>query len=98
MLYMVSLKSSNKLANAPVEVIEKLRKGIASALSEGHLKSACVKVGGGMVLIVDSPSNQHLTQELRKHHITDAEVVPLVPLVAFLDAHIEFKKTGTHEV
>lgn len=98
MLYMISLKPQNKLMKAPVEFIEGFRKSIAESLAKGSMKAACVKVGGGMVLIVDSPSNAHLAAELRKHQIVDADVVPVVPLVELLDAYAEMKKTGKHEV
>ena len=92
MLYMVSMKASGKLGSAPLEFIEKFRSSVAEALAKGSMKAACVKVGGGMVLIVDSPSNAHLAAELRKHQIVDAEVVPVVPLVDLLDAYVEMKK------
>jgi hypothetical protein len=81
-----------------VEHLVALKKGVEGAIAKGSIKGAYAKVGGGVVLIVDSPSNGQLTVELRKHQIIDAEVVPLVNYLDLLDGHIEFKETGKVEV
>lgn len=94
MFYLVTLQSKGLLAKLEAEHIDSFKKGIEAALTKGTIKAAYSKVGGGLVLIVDSPSNAQLTVELRKNHITDADVVPLVPLVDLLDAHLDYKKTG----
>lgn len=94
MYYLVTLQSKGLLAKMEAGHIDAFKKGIEAALKKGSVKAAYSKVGGGLVLIVDSPSNAQLTVELRKSHITDAEVVPLVPLVDLLGAHLDYKATG----
>jgi hypothetical protein len=94
MYYLVMMKSHNKLPTMDEEHLTAFKKGIEAAIEKGTITAAFTKVGGGIVLIVDSPSNAQLTLELRKHFITDAEVLPLVRLVDLLDAHIEHRKTG----
>ena len=93
-LYLVSVNSSGLLPHTPDDVLHKYKKGIEGLLAKGSLKGAYAKVGGGLVFVINSPGNPQLALELRKHSITNAEVVPLVPLTAVLDAHIEFRKTG----
>ena len=95
MYYLVMMKSHNLVGTMPEEGLVAFKKGIEAGLNKGTIKAAYTKVGGGMVLIVDSPSNAQLALELRKHQITDAEVIPVVGLLDLLDAHIEHRKTGT---
>jgi hypothetical protein len=94
MLYLVTLASKNGLGKLDVAQLTGLKKGIQAAMTKGSIKGAYAKVGGGLVLVVDSPSNGQLTVDLREHQITDAEVVPLVDFINLLDGHIEFKNTG----
>lgn len=94
MLYMVSIKSPNAAHKAEAEDLIAFKKGIEAAIAKGVVKGAYTKVGGGTVMIVDSPGNGQLTHELRKHFITDAEVVPLVSFLDVLDEHIKFKNHG----
>jgi hypothetical protein len=92
--YLVMLKSKGLLAHVSESELVKFKSGVAALTAKGTIKAAYTKVGGGLVLIVESASNAALTVELRKHFITDAEIIPLVPLDAFLDAHIDYRKTG----
>lgn len=98
MHYLVMLKSKNVIAQMEPEHLEKFKSGVSAAMKKGSIACAYSRVGGGLVLIVDSPSNAQLTVELRKHSITDAEVIPLVPLSALIDAHIDHRKTGKIQV
>ena len=98
MLYLVSIKAKNLLVKLEVDQLTALKKGVEEAIAKGAIKGAYAKVGGGVVLIVDSPSNASLTLELRKHQLTDSEVVPLVDYIDLLDGHIEFKNTGKAKV
>ncbi|WP_028604219.1 hypothetical protein [Ottowia thiooxydans] len=94
MLYMVSLEPKNLLAQASAEAVRKFKAGFQAGKDKGIIKAAYSKVGGGLILIIDSPSNASLTINLREHHITDAEVVPLVDFMDVVDAYIEHKETG----
>ena len=94
MFYLVTLKAKNMLAKLETDQLIAFKSGMEAAKASGTVKAIYAKVGGGVVLIVDSPSNAQLTVELRKHQIMDAEVVPLVDYIDLLDGHIEFKKTG----
>lgn len=92
--YLVILKSKNLVAHLNEEQLKTLRHGLQKLQTKGTVKAAYSKVGGGMVFIVESPSNAQLTVELRRHFITDAEVIPLVPLDALVEAHVENRETG----
>jgi hypothetical protein len=96
--YLIMLKSKHVLARLEADHLQKFKDGIQAAMQRGTIEGAYAKVGGGLVLIVDSPSNAQLTVELRKNQITDAEVIPLVSLVDLLDAHIEHRQTGVVKV
>lgn len=91
MLYMVSLKSPGLTSKVEAEHLVTFKKGLEAAIAKGSIKGAYTKVGGGLVLIVDAEGNGQLTLELRKHQITDAEVVPLVNFLDVIDEHIKFK-------
>ena len=78
-----------------VSQLEYFKAGIDRLHSKGSMKASYTKVGGGeMVLILESPSNAHLALELRKHFIVGADIVPLIPLTAEIDANIEYHTTG----
>jgi hypothetical protein len=96
--YLVVMKSHNVIEKLEQEHLETFKRGIEKALSKGTIEGAYAKVGGGVVLVVNQPGHAELALELRKHHITDAEVIPMVPLVALLDAHIEYRQTGVAKV
>lgn len=94
MYYLINFQSHNFVSTLAEDHLTAFKAGIEASLKKGAIKAAYSKVGGGLVLIVDSPSNAQLTVELRKNQITDAEVVPLVPLLDLLDAHIDHRRTG----
>lgn len=98
MYYLVMLKSHGLVAQMPEEHLDAFKNGIEAGLAKGTLKAAYARVGGGTILIVDSPNNAQLSLELRKHFITDAEVVPLIALTDLLEAHIEHRQTGQAKV
>lgn len=54
------------------------------------------KVGGGMVFITDVDDHETLLHELRKHHLRDATVTPLVPLQALAQSHLRHRASGAH--
>ncbi len=96
MKYIVVLKSKNMLANMEHTMLNHFKSGLEKAMEGGAIEHAYAKVGGGAILVLNSESNAALTRELRKHHITDAEVIPVVNFLDILDAHIEHRKTGNY--
>ncbi|WP_448203908.1 hypothetical protein [Azospirillum sp. sgz302134] len=94
MLYLVSLQAKGFINQMEEEHLQAFKDGVQKAMSKGSIVGAYSKVGGGLVLVVNSPGNAELTVELRKNFIMDAEVTPLVPLLDLLDAHVEHRRTG----
>jgi hypothetical protein len=88
--YMIQIPAKGFLAKLDVEQLQTFKQALAS----NEKVHAFSKVGGGMVIFTQMEDNQHLTVELRKHQIMDAEVTPLVPMVDVLDAYVENKQTG----
>jgi hypothetical protein len=88
MKYLVFVKHSGNIGMLGVERVVQIKKRLHEALDKGSIVGAYAKVGGGLVLIINSPDIAHLTFELRKHHIINAEITPLVALTALLDTWI----------
>jgi hypothetical protein len=92
--YLVTFKSPVQMHHMSQSELARFKDGITRLHNKGSMKASYTKVGGGsIVLLLESPDNAHLALELRKHFIVDAEVVPLIPLRAEIDAHIEYRKT-----
>jgi hypothetical protein len=87
--YLVTLKPSVELARLSPDELKTFKEGLKALETKGSLKAAYSKVSGGLVLILET-DHAMLTRELRKHFITDAEVVPLIPLEAELGGYIEY--------
>jgi len=98
MKYLVVMKSHGMLDKLQAKHLETFKSGIQKALKKGSIEGAYAKVGGGLVFVLNQPGHAELSLELRKNHITDAEVIPVVPLVSLLDAHIDHRKTGVAKV
>lgn len=96
--YLIMLKAKNMLPHFSEDHLKKFKSGVEAALKKGSIEGAYAKVGGGLVFVVNFPGHAELTLELRKHQITDAEVIPLVPLNKLLEAHIDYRKTGVRKV
>jgi len=96
--YLIFIPSKEMLGRAPLEFVEKFKSGVEAAMERGAIEGAYAKVGGGLVFIVNSPGNEQLAVELRKNQITNAEVIPLVPLLELLVAHIDWRNTGEIKV
>ena len=96
--YLIILKTKNMLPKFGEDHLVKFKEGIEAALKKGSIEGAYAKVGGGLVFVVNFPGNAELALELRKHQITDAEVIPIVPLNKLLEAHVDFRKTGVRKV
>jgi len=93
--FLVTFKSPVQMHSMSVSELERFKAGIARLHSKGSMKASYTKVGGGeMVLILESPSNAQLALELRKHFIVGADIVPLIPLTAEIDANIDYRTTG----
>lgn len=90
--YMIEIPAKGLLRQLEPEHHETFR----DALKANEKIHAFSKVGGGLVIFTQAESNAHLTVELRKHHLMDAEVTPIVPLVDVLDAYAEHKRTGKY--
>ncbi|MBL8150872.1 MAG: hypothetical protein JNN15_13180 [Blastocatellia bacterium] len=96
MRYLIILNSHEAhIPKLSDEHLEKFQSGLKAALDKGSIEGAYAKVGGGLVFITNWSGHGDLTVELRKHHIMDAEVIPLVPLASLLEAHSDYRKTGT---
>ncbi len=89
MYYLITVPAKGFLNQLEVEHLQQFK----DALDKSNVH-AFVKVGGGLVMIVQQPSHEHLTTELRKHQIMDADVTPLLPLTKVLEGYIEHKTTG----
>ena len=93
--YLVSFKSPVHMNAMTASQLKMFKSGIEKLQAKGSVKGAYSKVGGGqIVLILESPGNAQLALELRKHYIVDAEIVPLVPLTAEIDATSTYRTTG----
>ena len=97
--YLVSFKSPVQMHSMTASQLSMFKAGIERLKAKGSVIGAYSKVGGGnIVLLLESPGNAQLALELRKHYIVDAEIVPLVPLTAEIDATSSYRKTGVAAV
>ena len=87
--YLVTLNPAVHLARLDTDGLKAFQSGIKALEAKGTCKGAYSKVGGGIVLILDTDLAK-LTSELRKHFITDADVVPLVPLDAEVTGYLDY--------
>jgi hypothetical protein len=88
MQYSVFVKPSGTMSECDVESLTQVREHLQESMKKGSILSAYVNPGAGLLLIVDQPDSAHLHAELRKHHIIDAEITELFPLLGVLDAYI----------
>lgn len=96
MKYAIIFPPQGNLHHATKDHLDDGKQRLQKALDDKTIEAAYSKVGGGGIWIVNSESNHTLIKGLRKHLITNVEVIPIVDTVDVLDGHLEYHAAGTH--
>jgi hypothetical protein len=80
---------------SPVQSLtaEQLSEGLGkldAGIKDGSVDVAYTKVGGGAIMVVNSPSHEALTRILRGHHVSHVEVTPLVGMRDVIQGYLEY--------